>query len=60
MIMANVSLTLPDDLLREIKKDRQKQPVGLNFNLSGLVTNLLREHYAKRKAARPKGEAVKA
>ena len=60
--MANVSLQLPDDLLLEIKRDRQKAPVGMNFNLSGLVASLLREHYAKRKAAlkTKDREAVKA
>lgn len=48
--MANVSMHLPDDLLKAIKRDRQKAPVGMNFNLSELVTQLLRDYYAKRKS----------
>jgi metal-responsive CopG/Arc/MetJ family transcriptional regulator len=51
---ANTSVNLPDDLLKQIKRDRQKAPVGQNFNLSELVTHLLREYYAKRKAAQNK------
>jgi hypothetical protein len=39
--MANVSLHLSDDLLRRLKRRRQKAPVGLNFNLSAIAEALL-------------------
>ena len=55
---ANTSLNLPDDVRKEIQRDRQHSSAeGMKFNLSALATHLLRKYYAQRRAARKRKRA---
>jgi hypothetical protein len=45
----NVSLKLPPDLVKEIKRDRARPRLGSTFNLSNLIVQLLRNHYDKQR-----------